>query len=282
MKHPSLPFEPLIAKPCEESWTAMEGGSRQRHCQLCDRQVHNFAAMTPREIERLVLKSDGKLCARITRREDGSLVTLEAQPRVSIAAQVAVSASLALSAIAGAAQTVSERPSPEAKASTSFIGTVDISATGNGLEPIPGEVHAQIDENPPEPARDAILTGTVLRPDGSEPVANATIRLRGFGELVVEAKSDQTGRFRIVVPPGTYDVIIRQNVLFGTKVSAATLHSGEQSLEAIKTHFYYVHDDGSPYPNGVTMGEVVSIERYTFSGAVRHPLRYLKYLIRRA
>lgn len=281
MKCPSLPFEPSIAKPCKESWAAMNGGSRERHCQLCDKQVYNFAAMTPREIEKLVLKSDGKLCARITRREDGSLVTLEAQPRVSIAAQVAVSASLALSAAAGASQTVSERPLPQDKSMTSFIGTVEISAEGSGLEPVPDEVRAQIDENPPEPARNAILTGTVLKPDGSGPIAGAAIRLLASGNLVAEAKSDESGRFSIATPPGKYDVIIRQNVLFGTRVSSVALHAGEQSLESIKTHFYYVHDDGSPYPNGTTMGVVVSIENYTFAGAARHPIAYLKHLVRK-
>lgn len=241
MKRHSLPFEPSIAKPCEESWTTMEGGQRNRHCQLCDKQVHNFAAMTPREIEKLVFKNGGELCARITRREDGSLVTLEAQPRASIAAQVAVSASLALSAAGAMAQTTEQQAKPET----------------------------------------AVLTGTVLNPDASAPVKGATIRLRASDGSVVEVKSDPSGRFQIEVPPGTYDVIIRQNDLFGTKVSAATLHTGEQRLDLIKTHFYYVQDDGTPYSGGITMGELVSVEKFRFVSAARHPIAYLKYLARK-
>jgi len=52
--HRKLPFEVTVASPCEELWGAMRGSTRERHCELCDRQVHNFAALTAKEIEKLV------------------------------------------------------------------------------------------------------------------------------------------------------------------------------------------------------------------------------------
>ena len=273
MKCPSLPFEPSIAKPCKESWAAMNGGSRERHCQLCDKQVYNFAAMTPREIEKLVLKSDGKLCARITRREDGSLVTLEAQPRVSIAAQVAVSASLALSAAAGASQTVSERPLPQDKSMTSFIGTVEISAEGSGLEPDPDEVRAQIDENPPEPARDAILTGTVLKPDGSGPFQGAMVTLTSSDSKMVLLHVDEHGAFRAAVKPGTYDIRIIGHFSNPLQIPSAILHRGEQSLETVRVPDLFEE---------VTTGGDIAIEwHFTLASAARHPIAYLKHLVRK-
>ena len=73
---PRLPFEVAVATPCQEQWSRMSGSARQRYCAACEREVHDFAAMTPREIERIVVSSGGHLCARITRREDGSLLTL--------------------------------------------------------------------------------------------------------------------------------------------------------------------------------------------------------------
>ncbi len=175
----------------------MEGGARQRHCALCDKDVHNFAAMTAGEIERTVRAADGKLCARITRREDGSLVTLQAQPRVSAAGQWLASASLAVGAAGAFAQSVGEVPKKA----------------------------------------EAVLTGTVLMQDGSGPVAGAVVSLRTPDEVAASVKADEHGNFRIVVQPGTYDVLIRQNMLYGTRVFSANLHEGEQSLEAVKTHF---------------------------------------------
>jgi hypothetical protein len=75
-----LPFEVDVDRPCTESWASMTGSSRERHCVSCDRQVHDFAAMTPRQIERLVAETGGHLCARITRRQDGSLIMLKPDP----------------------------------------------------------------------------------------------------------------------------------------------------------------------------------------------------------
>jgi hypothetical protein len=216
----------------------MEGGSRERHCQLCDKQVHNFAAMTPREIERLVLKSDGKLCARITRRDDGSLVTLEAQPRVSVAARVAVSASLALSAAGAMGQTTEQQSTPE----------------------------------------NAVLTGTVLKPDGSSPWPEVAISLRTPNGVVANTQSDQFGHFRIATRPGVYDVVVRHYVFFGTRIPATTLHEGEQDLGTLRLVYGMVRDDGTRMDT-TTMGTVaITINR---GRAFRHPWAYLKHLARK-
>jgi hypothetical protein len=251
----------------------MNGGSRERHCQLCDKQVHNFAAMTAREIEKLVLKSEGKLCARITRREDCSLVTLETQPRVSIAAQVAVSASLALSAIAGAAQTVSERPVPQGKATMSFIGTVEISADKSSLEPIRDEIHAQIDEDPSEPVGNAILTGTVLKSDGSGPFHGAMVTLTSADSQTVLVHVDEHGAFRAAVKPGTYEIRVIGYFSNPVEIPGAVLHEGEQNLQPIRV----------PQPiYEMTTGGAVAIEwHYTLATATRHPIAYLKHLARK-
>jgi hypothetical protein len=72
-----LPFQLDIANPCSEQWQQMSGTNVGRHCQSCNKTVHNLAALTPSQIERLVYETNGELCARITRRQDGSLVMRE-------------------------------------------------------------------------------------------------------------------------------------------------------------------------------------------------------------
>jgi len=99
-----LPFKVEVTSPCAESWETMTGTARLRHCDSCNKQVHNFRAMTPREIERTIIDSGGRICARVARREDGSIVTADSHARpAGLAAGFALAA--ALSASAANAQT---------------------------------------------------------------------------------------------------------------------------------------------------------------------------------
>lgn len=65
-----------VASPCKESWEQMEGDARVRHCARCDQNVYNLSEMTREEAERLILETEGSLCARyFRRRQDGSILT---------------------------------------------------------------------------------------------------------------------------------------------------------------------------------------------------------------
>jgi hypothetical protein len=192
--------------------------------------------MTNRQIESLVTEPKGGLCAMITRRADGSLVTLGAGPKSHFGANVIASASIALSSLAAAAQSPS------------------------------GHYNEQ-----------AVLTGTVLVPDGSKPAEGALVELRQQEDTVASTKTDAQGKFHIAAEPGNYQIRIKQNALFGDDVHDATLHAGDQSLSPIRTHL-------DPYENGqqfVTMGVVVSVVKYSPSYAFRHPWQYPKYLTRK-
>ena len=188
-----LSFEPRVMRSCEESWAAMEGNSHERHCELCAKQVHNFAAMTSREIETLVQAKNGELCARITRRGDGSLVTLDALPRASMAAQIAASAALVM----GAAGAVGQAPSD-------------------------GSARA-----------DATIHGVVLRPNGADPAVGASILIRHGESRNSLATTNARGEFQSSVLPGTYDILIRDNAGRSVRIAAANLHPGWQSLRAV-------------------------------------------------
>jgi hypothetical protein len=213
----------------------MRGTSRERHCDVCDKQVHNLERMTTVEIEALVTGAKGSLCAIITRRADGSLVRLDSRPKPSIAAGIVASASFAVTSVAVAQSVSTNQP------------------------------------------QQAVLTGTVLTPDGSKPVNGAVITLKQQDATVVTTKSDAQGKFRIAARPGSYEIRIRQNVLFGNHVRDANLHVGEQILSAIRTHFDW-HDNGQY----ATMGTVTATISYPVSYVLKHPWRYLGHLIRDA
>ena len=66
-----------VKSPCTEDWNEMVGNDEVRFCSHCSKHVHNLSAMTRREAEELVLKSNGNLCIRYLRQpEDQQIVTL--------------------------------------------------------------------------------------------------------------------------------------------------------------------------------------------------------------
>lgn len=64
-----------IATPCPATWERMAGDERVRHCSLCALNVYNFAELTRTEIVDLLQRTEGRVCARLFRRADGTLLT---------------------------------------------------------------------------------------------------------------------------------------------------------------------------------------------------------------
>src|ERR1051326_7971348 len=65
-----------IASPCPADWNKMVGDERVRHCAECNLNVYNLSAMTGGQVQELIARSRGnRLCARLYRRADGTVVT---------------------------------------------------------------------------------------------------------------------------------------------------------------------------------------------------------------
>jgi hypothetical protein len=64
-----------VASPCSMSWEQMKGDERSRHCSLCELNVHNIAGLSANEVKDLITASEGRLCVRLFRRADGTVIT---------------------------------------------------------------------------------------------------------------------------------------------------------------------------------------------------------------
>lgn len=67
-----------IASPCSADWDSMSGDDRKRFCEQCSLHVYNIAEMTRDEAEdflRTEFANSERTCARIFRREDGTILT---------------------------------------------------------------------------------------------------------------------------------------------------------------------------------------------------------------
>lgn len=105
--HAGLPVleELEIATPCSASWDEMTGDDRVRHCGSCDLDVFNLSGMTRNEARELVAGVTGRMCVRMLKRHDGTVITQDcptalARARRRVWAIASVAAAIAGSAIA--------------------------------------------------------------------------------------------------------------------------------------------------------------------------------------
>ncbi len=96
-----------IAVPCPASWEGMAGDERVRHCTLCSLNVYNFAEMTRAEVGELLVRTEGRVCVRLYRRADGTVLTRDCptglralRRRASRVAAALITALLALPSLA--------------------------------------------------------------------------------------------------------------------------------------------------------------------------------------
>jgi carboxypeptidase family protein len=64
-----------IASPCPTNWERMTGDDRVRHCDLCSLHVYNIAELSRSDAESLIANTEGRICARLFRRTDGTVIT---------------------------------------------------------------------------------------------------------------------------------------------------------------------------------------------------------------
>lgn len=75
MKHSASIDRLRVATPCPISWEQMTGNDRVRFCDQCQLNVYNISELTRLEAETLIASTEGRICARLFRRADGSVLT---------------------------------------------------------------------------------------------------------------------------------------------------------------------------------------------------------------
>ena len=176
-----------VASPCPVSWEGMEGDERVRFCRQCSLHVYNIASLTSAEAESLVARTEGRLCARLYRRADGTVLTSDCPVGLAAARRrVARGAGAVLAAV------------------LSLCGGAFGQNKGKRLQSCePGAVkvtRAAQDEG-------SAVKGTVFDP-AQAVVPGALVRLAAKGsERKYAADTSAEGTFEFTsLPPGTYDV----------------------------------------------------------------------------
>jgi hypothetical protein len=96
--------EVTIASPCTVSWDGMRGDDRVRFCGQCRQNVYNVEALDRGAARRLIEAREGRVCLRILRRDDGTVVTADCWTRLRAARRRGVLAFVAMLIVVGFAQ----------------------------------------------------------------------------------------------------------------------------------------------------------------------------------
>ncbi len=64
-----------VATPCPIYWEDMIGDERVRFCKHCQLNVYNFSELTEKEAEHLLVSTGNRICGRLYRRKDGTVLT---------------------------------------------------------------------------------------------------------------------------------------------------------------------------------------------------------------
>src|SRR5579875_196069 len=204
-------FDVSVQQPCTENWDAMRAHGRERFCESCERSVNDLSRMTDGQVEELAMRAAAgeRVCARVTRRSDGSLVTLGSES--TQAAKLARGALLAGAFAAGIPAAAQE-----------LGGAVD---TQSQTEVILKEVAPQPQ---PVPGK-AVVIGRLLHPDGRR-VETGLVYVQDANGMQPLYVVDASGWFEIHVPPGVYDFVLQTGKDQVESVPAVVLHEGVQEF----------------------------------------------------
>ena len=181
-----------IATPCPISWDQMSGDSRVRHCDHCQLNVYNISELSRSEAETLFATTEGRLCARLYRRNDGTIITRDCPIGL---------------------RAVRLRLSKTAAAVFAIIGTLSSVALGqNQSKRKPKDSCSQETTLPRKDStsysQETMLSGTVLDEAGAV-VPGAGVFLEDALTKTTETKTGDDGRFQFVsLPAGRYSVAV--------------------------------------------------------------------------
>lgn len=177
-----------VASPCPAGWDAMEGDGRVRFCRLCSLNVYDFSEMTRAEVEALVLKTEGRLCGRLVRRADGTVLTKDCPVGLrALRARAARAAGAAFAAL------LSLCPPAFGQAKQS---RQDACTAGGGPFKVERKAHAATYSTVSGVVTDvqcAVVSGAAVSLTGRETGRRFEAKTSGEGEFSFAA-----------VPPGTY------------------------------------------------------------------------------
>jgi len=199
-----------IASPCRITWEQMVGDDSIRFCIHCRLNVYNLSELSKPEAEALLASTEGRLCARLYRRSDGTVITKDCPVGLqALRRRMARTATAAFALIGSLTAVVSGQTAKSRKDSC----TTEIAITRKNIVSSSGET---------------LLTGTILDPIGAM-VAGATVTLQNVRTKEIQKTiSTDDGRFQFVgMTAGEYSIQIESPGFRKYRIKALKIANNE-------------------------------------------------------
>jgi Carboxypeptidase regulatory-like domain len=181
-----------VVSPCSTDWDRMSGDEKKRFCSGCNKFVYDFSQMTRRQVEAIVSINRGRMCARITRRPDGSLLTMETPPAHPV---------------------IARRASPVVNATLAAILGLSVPANALNVDVSAAQLIFRSDADSdgaraPYSGGEAPVGGTVFDPQGAV-IQGAAVKLISDAGAELKTITSTEGEFTFArVPYGAYIMLI--------------------------------------------------------------------------
>jgi Predicted outer membrane protein len=181
-----------IAAPCPIAWEQMVGDERVRFCHHCQLNVYNLSSLNKADAEALLASTEGRLCARLYRRSDGTVLTSDCPVGVRAVRKKLARTAAAVFALVGSLTTVALGQSKSTKQDSC---TTQVSITQR-------EINSS--------SQTSIITGQVTDPnDALVPGATVTLQNTSTKQVQTTTTTDE-GAFEFSeLAPGKYSIKVK-------------------------------------------------------------------------
>ena len=180
-----------IAAPCPITWEQMVGDERVRFCHHCQLNVYDLSSLNKADAEAVLASTEGRLCARLYRRSDGTVLTSDCPVGLRVLRRKIARTAAAVFALLGSLTTVAWGQSKSGKQ--------------DSCKPQVRITQREINSS----SQASNITGQVTDPNGAV-VPGATVSLLNTSTKQVQTTTtDDEGGFEIPeLVPGKYSIKI--------------------------------------------------------------------------
>ena len=199
-----------ITSPCSVDWDSMIGNDRVRFCEHCQLTVHNIDRASPKQIKRLIERSNGRLCVNYRQpapQKTPAPILYKIGRRTSVIAASAFSATLSITSAVGASANLKQT---KLRNEPAFAASV--------VSPVS------------TPGGSAKLFGFVFDPNGAV-IRGASLMLTNSqtGESFYSSTGGD-GQYRIEgVTPGTYRLTVSSQGFDTSDVPNLVVRAGDNN-----------------------------------------------------